>query len=449
MSLRELLLDHGGAGLWVVAVGAMANVSCALLGCYLVLRRLSLLGDAISHAVLPGIVVAFLLSGKTAILPMFIGAVVVGLLTAFLTQTLHSFGKVPEDASMGVVFTSLFALGVLLIVRFASDIDLDPDCVLYGLLEFVAVDTFSLAGREVPRAAQSLSIALVATLLLISILWKELKIVAFDPVLATAMGFSAIGIHYTLMGMVAVVTVASFEAVGSILVIAMLIVPGAAAHLLTDRLAWMMVWAACIAALSSLVGYLAAAYWNTSVAGMMAVVAGVQFSLAVFLAPRHGLIGKALRSLQLSLRVVSEDIVALLYRLEELPSHVIGQTASQGVGQAGGWNACVQAAGGGPIGWLAVQRLWRRGEVRWFSPGELRLTDRGRKRAQSIVRSHRLWEAYLGEHFDLPLDHLHASAERIEHFIGPELQERLAEELQAPLRDPHGREIPSPPLQDT
>ena len=417
--------------LWTIVVGITCNVACAILGCYLVLRRISLLGDAISHAVLPGIAVAFLLAGR-APLPLFLGAMAMGLLTTFLTQALSGMGKVPEDASMGVVFTSLFAIGVILITNLASRIDLDPGCVLYGLIEYVPLDTIDVLGWEVPRAMQALSLALATTVLLVVLFWKEFKIVAFDPQLAGTMGINAMLFHYLLMSMVAGVTVASFEAVGSILVIAMLIVPAAAAHLLTDRLGWMMVWAVTIGTLSAVLGYAGDRYWQTGVAPMMAVMAGAMFGLAVLFAPRHGIVSKSLHNLSLATRIMREDIVALLYRREEAgaadPTLTIGQA--------------LQAAGSSYWRWLAIPELWRLGQVSFESGWRLQLTGQGRLAAQSLVRSHRLWETYLDENFQLPLDHLHAAAERVEHFIGPDLQQQLAAEVRTADRDPHGKAIP-------
>ena len=419
------------AAAWTILVGSLCNATCGLLGCYLVLRRLSLLGDAISHAVLPGIVIGFLLSGSLGFLPVFLGAMAVGVLTAFLTQTLKSFGNVPEDAGMGVVFTSLFALGVLLLTNFARQVDLDPGCVLYGLIEFVPLDTVPILGWEVPRALGPLGVSLIATGSFVGLFWKELKIASFDPQLATSMGINAMVVHYLLMGMVAGVTVAAFESVGSILVIAMLIVPGATAHLLTDRLGLMMFWAVVVGIVAAVFGYLGAVVWNTSVAGMMAVVVGGEFALAVIAAPRHGLLAKALRNLSLSLRIVGEDILARLYRLEEAAGGRVSTTSEE-----------VRVFAGRSTRWLATALLRGRGDVVRAAFGRLELTDSGRERARSLVRAHRLWEAYLGEHFDLPLDHLHEPAERVEHFLDPTLQAKLEAELRNPNRDPHGRVIP-------
>lgn len=432
------LVDWSQAA-WTIAAAALSGSACAILGCYLVLRRMSLLGDAISHAILPGIAAAFWLGGTTSALPMFLGAVAVGLLTAVLTETLRGAAGVAEDAAMGVVFTSLFALGVVMIARLsAGRVDLDPDCVLYGRIEFVLNNSTAWRGYEIPDAMLPLSATLAVTLLFVALCWKELKIASFDPALATAMGLSAGVVHYLLMGMVAVASVAAFDSIGSVIVVAMLIVPGAAAHLLADRLGPMLAWAAAIACVSAVLGYFSALYFNTVVAGMMAVVLGLEFALAALLAPRHGLVSRAWRRLNLSLRIVSEDVIAALYRAEE--SSAASGSPAQEVGIERG--ACARLAGGGLTGRLALRKLLLRGDVVEGQHRLLRLTEQGRHAAQSLVRSHRLWEAYLGEHFDLPLDHLHEPAERVEHYIGPKLQERLASELARPGVDPHGKEIP-------
>jgi len=416
---------------WIMATGALCNVSCGLLGCYLVLRRMSLLGDAISHAVLPGLAAAFLLFHTRASVPMLLGAMAVGVLTAFLTSTLHRWGKVPEDASMGVVFTSLFAIGVILITRFASDVDLDPGCVLYGLIEFVPLDLVRVAGINIPRSTLFLGLVLLCNVVLITLFYKELKIVSFDPYLATTMGISATAVHYGLMAATAATTVASFEAAGSILVVAMLIAPGATAHLLTDRLSRMLVISAVVAGLAAVFGHLLAIYYDTSVAGMMSVVVGVEFVLAVFLAPRHGYVSKLLHRASLSLRIVREDVLGMLYRWQEAETHSALHRRD-----------VLAALGGGVLSSVAVRSLIRAGQVRAGRGDTLSLTEGGLGAARGLVRSHRLWESYLAKHLDLPLDHLHAPAERMEHFITPRIEAQLTEEIQSPS-DPHGRRIPA------
>lgn len=284
---------------WTIIVGILCAASCALLGCFLVLRRMSMMGDAISHAVLPGLAAAFIISGSRASLTMFIGAAIVGVLTAVFTEWLRQLGKVEENAAMGVVFTTLFALGLIMIVRAADMVDLDAECVLYGAIELTPHDRVAVMGWLVPRAAVVLSIILLLNTCFILLFYKELKISSFDPALSTALGIPAKAMHYLLMTLVAVTTVAAFESVGSILVVAMLIVPGAAAYLLTDRLGWMLLLSVGIAACAATMGHAGAivvprafGYGSTQTAGMMAVICGLFFLLAALFGPRHGIISK-------------------------------------------------------------------------------------------------------------------------------------------------------------
>jgi len=407
---------------WIALVGIVCNVSCAILGCFLLLRRMSMLGDAIAHGVLPGIAVGVLLSGHVTGWGLIVGAMAFGLLTAFLTQVIATQAGVAEDASMGIVFTSLFALGVIMVSVSSAHID---DCIFYGSIQQAGLDTFLVLGWRIPQMLPAMLISLALTVGFVLLFWKELKIVSFDPALATAMGLNATLIHYLLMTAVSAVTVTSFSAIGSILVIAMLIVPAACGHLLSDRLVGMMGWAIAVAIVSAVLGTFLTPGWG-NVPGMMVLVAGGQLVLAVLFAPRHGVLAKAFRNVQLSVRIVAEDILANLYRREENP-----QAAN---------NPPVGTLMRGFTGWLALASLQRSGEVE--NGSALQLTTAGRQRAESLVRAHRLWEAFLDKNFDLPLDHLHESAKRMEHFIGPDLQKELAADLEEPGVDPHGRAIP-------
>ena len=297
---------------WIVVTGMLCAMSCAVLGNFLVLRHMSMMGDAISHAVLPGLAMAFLFTGDRASFSMFVGAAVVGALTAVFTQWVSHFGNVDRGASMGIVFTTLFAMGLLLIVQAADRVDLDPGCVLYGAIELTPLDVlFEWRIGEliigVPRAALVLALVLLLNLGFVLLFFKELRLSSFDPQLATTLGFSARTMHYLLMTMVAITTVASFESVGSIIVIAMLVVPPATAHLLTDRLGVMIGLSMVIAAGTAVLGHVAAltlpamlGFSDTSTSGMMAVVAGFVFGLAVLFAPRYGVVARRLRQQKLS-----------------------------------------------------------------------------------------------------------------------------------------------------
>jgi manganese/zinc/iron transport system permease protein len=331
---------------------------------------------------------------------------------------------------MGVVFTSLFALGVVLVSRYTTGVHFDVACVYEGALQFVALDTVDIAGRSVPRTLLTIGPVVLLNGALICLLWKELKLSAFDAGLATAMGFSATLLHYLLMAMVAVTTVASFEAVGSILVVAMLIVPAATAHLLCDRLGRMLLVACVFAVLASVVGFWAASTWNVNPAGAMTVVAGGFYGFVVLLSPRYGILSTLARNLQTSLRIVREDILSMLFRVEELGAEENLATADARA-----------AVGGGMLARWSVASLVRGGNV-VRQGGQLHLTDTGRHAARQLVRSHRLWEAYLVQHLGLPLDHVHEPAHRVEHFIDEKIQRELEQAVEDAATDPHAREIP-------
>jgi manganese/zinc/iron transport system permease protein len=420
---------------WIILAASLCAVACAVTGVYLVLRRLSMLGDAISHAILPGLAGAFLLSGSRSTAAMLLGAGAVGVLTALLSSGVRKLARVQEDAALGVVFTALFALGVILISWVARDIDLDPGCVLYGLLEFTPFDTVSFAGLHAPRAVVTLAVAVLVVSALTALFFKELRIVAFDPVLAASMGIPAAAIHLGMLSLTAGVTVVAFEAVGSILVVTMLIAPAATAHLLTDRLHRMYPIAAGLGVSAAVLGYLAALRLNTSVAGMISVVAGAQFALAAVLAPRHGVLSRAARNTALSLRITREDILGLLYRWHE-------RAAVDPAANPLRTPHVLQALHAPPLARLAIASLRRRRLIDQGPQGQLRLTDQGLDSARLIVRSHRLWELYLARHLGLPHDHLHAPSHRAEHFISPALADGLSRQLDA-TDDPHGRPIPS------
>lgn len=279
------------ASFWIILTGIFTASSCGLLGSFLVLRRMSMLGDAISHAVLPGIAIAFLLSESRHPVPMLLGAGSLGLITAFVTEFLHRTGRLQQDASIGVTFTWLFAIGVILISFYTGQVDLDQECVLYGEIAYVPWDTWIVSGTSWgPRAVWILGIVFLIDLLFVLLCYKELKITTFDPELANSIGISTRLFHYLLMACVSMTTVAAFESVGAILVVAMLIAPAATAYLLTDRLGIMLPLAMGLGAVAAIGGYLLAHWLDASIAGCMAVVAGFLFALTFFFSPSHGIL---------------------------------------------------------------------------------------------------------------------------------------------------------------
>lgn len=427
---------------WIVITGALSAAACALLGNYLVLRKLSMMGDAISHAVLPGLALAFLLTGSRDSLPMLVGATAIGVLTAFLVQALFRLSELEKGATMGVIFTTFFALGLILIRQAADHVDLDPGCVLYGAIELTPLDVYLIMGMEIPRAAVTNLGMLVVNLFFVGLFYKELKITSFDPALATTLGINASFLHYALMTLVAATTVAAFESVGSILVIAMLIVPAATAHLLTDRLGIMLLLSVLIAALSAFLGHLGAitvptwfGFTDTSTAGMMGVATGVIFLAVFLLSPRYGVVSRMLRQWQLSLKIIADDVLGFLYRYDELKGPQDPPVRLADVKKALKADRSL---------WPALWQLKRRGAIQQAN-GSLLPTKMGLTQGAKLVRSHRLWESYLCDALQLCASDVHLLAHDLEHFTDADLSDRLAEQSGDPVIDPHERQIPPLP----
>lgn len=422
--------------LFPLTAAVLAVVTCGLLGNFLVLRRQSLMGDAISHAVLPGLVIGFLLTTTLDFAVMFFGAAVAGVVTVVLIELVKKLGRVEPGAAMGVVFSVMFAVGVLLMEQAAArNVHLDADCVLYGQLETLAwfEAPATLAGlwswatiEAVPRQVWLLLIMAALAMLFVGLLFKELRIASFDPGLATTQGIHAGAMHYALMIFVAAATVASFEAVGSILVIAMLIAPAATARLLTDRLGSQVITSLMVAIICGAGGYMAAtsvpaAFGRSSVnaAGSMTVVAGILIVGAVVFSPSHGLVANAVRRRQLRRESAVDDLLATLYRFREAgqnatPLPQLTQRSNFDVGQAA--------------------RIATRRALVEPADGSLRLTGDGLERATALLRKHRLWEDYLVTDAGLQPDHVHPTAERLEHL--------KIEPARNATTDPHGKPIP-------
>ncbi len=301
-------------------IAAVTAAACALPGAFLVLRRVAMLSDAISHAILPGIALAFFVTEDLASPLLILAAAATGVLTVALIEGLRSTGRVKEDAAIGLVFPVLFAVGVVLIARFASGVHLDVDAVLLGELAFAPFNRFTVGGADLgPVALWVMGGVLVLNLLFLVVLYKELKLSTFDAGLAAALGFAPGALHYALMGLVSVTAVGAFDAVGSVLVVALMVAPPAAAYLLTDRLPVLLGLSAGIGAAAAVGGYWAARIIDTNIAGAMATVAGLAFALAFAFAPERGLVAQMLRHRQ-QRRFFAEKMLAVhLLHHEGLP----------------------------------------------------------------------------------------------------------------------------------
>lgn len=281
--------------LQIILVGALVGIASSAVGTFLILRGNSMLSDAISHSIVFGIVVVWLLTHQQSGPVQLIGAALTGLLTVFLTEALASTKRIKQDAAIGLVFPALFSIGVLLLNLYASDVHIDTHTVLLGEIGFVWLDTTELFGYQLPQALVSMGIMTLVNYGFIALFYKELKLATFDPALAKTLGFTPTLLFYILLMLTSSTAVAAFDAVGAVLFIAFAIVPPAAAYLLTDRLWMMFVIGSCISVISSISGYYLAAYWNVSIGGMMAVMTGVCLMLAFLGGPRYGVLSQWLR----------------------------------------------------------------------------------------------------------------------------------------------------------
>lgn len=262
---------------WILLTACLVSLCCVIPGCFLVLRKMSMLGDAISHAVLPGLVIAYLISGSKAGPILLTGAAVTGILVAVAIEFIHKKFRMPQDASIGITYTFLFAVGVILISRYAGQVDLDQECVLYGEIAYVPFDLYGEIPRQV-LISGALFVILLSTLLMG---YRGLKLTTFDPAYASSIGISVLFWHYLIMGMVSITTVISFESVGAVLVIALLVGPAATASLFATKLNQMILISGFIGVLTSIGGYTLATFLNASIAGCIAVVTGIAFLTGV------------------------------------------------------------------------------------------------------------------------------------------------------------------------
>lgn len=281
----------------ITLMGFFITAACGLVGNFLMLRKLSLVGDAISHSVLPGIAIAFLLWNSRGTIPMFAGALAAAVVTTLLIEVIHQRTRVKEDAAIGIVFSTLFAIGVLLITLYADKVDLDQDCVLYGEIAFVPLEPMiRLWGIPIgPEPMVRMGVVAVVVGALILAFYKELLVTSFDFGVAFALGINPRNAHYALMAALSIVVVSAFQSVGAILVIAMLILPGATARLVSDRLPRMLGLSILHAAASSVGGFHLATWLDCAMGGAMVMVGGLLFVLAWMLNPAEGLLTSMLR----------------------------------------------------------------------------------------------------------------------------------------------------------
>jgi len=355
----------------IMLTAVFAGAACSLVGVFLVLRRMAMMADAISHAILPGLVASYVLANGPNLAAGILGASAAGLLTVVLVEALQRSGRVKSDGAIGIVFPALFALGTLVISRWFANVHLDADAILFGEIAFAPFDRLIIGGQDIGSQPLIVLAALTAINLgLLLLFFKELKVATFDAGLAAALGFSPVVIHYGLMVAVSVTTVGGFAAVGAILVVALMIVPAATAYLLTDRLGWMIAIAVTVGAGSGIVGYQIAWALDVSISGMIAVVMGAAFALAATFSPSHGVVARMIQRNR-QREQFSADVLLL-----HLNHHPTGAESLAALTKELGWTAGRLAS--------AARRIERTQLVTTVGD-ELRLTPLGQEEARRLA----------------------------------------------------------------
>ncbi len=397
---------------------AMVGIMCGILGCFIVLRNMSLIGDALSHAILPGVVVGFMVAGYS-VLGFFTGSVIAGLLSAVLMTWIQRNVRTQEDAAIGIVFTSMFALGVMGIswVTRQEGVHLDLKDFLFG-------NILGIADQDVILTLM----VMIFTIVCVVAYYRYFFITTFESVVAETLGISVSTMHYFLMLLLSFAVVASLQSVGVILVVAMLITPASTAYLLTHKLKLMLVIAAAVGLLSTTLGLLLAIIFETTPGPAMTVTSTFFYLLAVFFSPQRGLLSRSVKRRKKRINILREDILKQALRLHEK-----GQLSLENL------HARLREEHG--IIKPQLKRLIRKGLIKQ-NRNQLELTDEGIRIGYNLIRAHRLWETFLVQEFGLSEDQIHEDAEKYEHILPEALVDEVALHLGNPRHDPHGSPIP-------
>jgi ABC-type Mn2+/Zn2+ transport system permease subunit/Mn-dependent DtxR family transcriptional regulator len=402
-----------------LAASVVVGVVCGVLGAFIILRGMALIGDALSHAVLPGVVVGFAFAGQQLHL-LFVGAVVAGVLCTLNIGFVQRNTRLKPDTATGVVFTAYFALGILIVSQLKR-VHVDLQGYLFG--DVLGVSTSDLW-----------FICVVGPLVLaaIALFFKQLMLISFDPTMASSIGINVGRYHYFLMLLLTMTVVTSLQAVGLVLVVAMLIVPGATAYLVTHRLSQMLVLAAIFGAASAVLGLFLSYHLNFASGAAMVLVAFVWFNLVLLFSPVDGLAVRLVRRWRASHQTRLEDFLKAFLSIQVGSPPITDEKVRARVHTTHG---------------LLQDTLKHFRQKKWIQdarPRGYELTPAGTRKALEIVRAHRLWETFLSEKLGLSWDKLDVEAERVEHLLTPQMLEQLDESLAHPRVDPHGAPIPTP-----
>jgi manganese/zinc/iron transport system permease protein len=413
---------------YALAGSMLLGVCCGLMGAFLVVRKLALMGDALSHAVLPGVALGFLWNMTKDPLAIFIGATVAGLLGAGTVQLIRNTTRHKEDAALGFVLASFFGVGICLFTMIQNI----PGGNKSGLDKFMFGQAAALGHGDVMLLAAVTLLSVGAVV----ILFKEYTLTSFDAGFARSLGLPVQIFHYSLMLLLAFAIVSSLQAVGVVLVSAMLVIPAAAAFLLTDRFGLMLALSAFFGLSSGAIGsFFSFVGRNLPTGPFMVLAAAAVFATALFLAPRHGILSRLWRQHSRSARIQRENTLKAIYhvleddgfRRETVGISELAERRRETLEDVQRQLSAVQ----------------RSGLVTTFGDA-VSFTPQGKQRACEIVRNHRLWELYLTNAAQIAADHVHEDAEIIEHVLGEETVLKLEKRLNYARRDPHGKLIPGP-----
>ncbi len=417
---------------YAVAGAALLGVSCGILGSFLVVRRLALVGDTLSHAVLPGVAAGFLWSQTKDPLAIFVGAAAAGLLGTLTVGWIQRTTRLKEDTALGIVLAGFYAVGVCLVTM----IQRLPTGNKSGIDHFLFGQAAAISAGDLRLMAA----VCIAVLLIVSFFYKELLVTSFDPGFARATGLPVRLIHDALMLLLAFAVVSALQAVGVVMVSAMLITPAAGAYLLTDRFHRMLLLSACLGVATGVAGCFLSFLGNNLPTGPLIVLAASgAFGIIFLFAPRHGLVVRWWRQRQRAQRIERENTLKSLFHILE------GRQTGEGpvsLGQLAEQRGETLADANRRARHLTRHGFATRDRI---DGGHVSLTPRGLRRAAELVRNHRLWELYLTRTAEYRPDHVHEDAEKIEHVLEPRIVRELERRLDGAATDPHGRRIPVPP----
>jgi len=407
----------------------LLGISCGLLGSFIVVRKMALVGDTLSHAVLPGVAFGFLWNMSKDPAAIFVGATIAGLLGTILVGLIKQTTRLKEDTALGMVLAGFFAVGVCLLTR----IQQLPTGNKSGIDKFL----FGQASAIGPDDIKLMSVVTGVVVLVVLLGYKEFLVTSFDPVYARSAGFPTQLIHHGLMLLLAFSVVVALQAVGVVLVSAMLITPAAAAYLLTDRMHRMLMLAALFGMAAGAMGAFLSFLGNNLPTGpFMVLGATAVFGLAFLFGPRHGVVARWWRQRSRSARIQRENTLKSIYHTLEARDFVGDGVSLRELAERR--HETIEEAR------QQSDQLRRNEFVTLHEDGNLvLLTPGGWERAAAIVRNHRLWELYLTNAAQIPADHVHDDAEKIEHVLGEEVVRELERRLAYATTDPHGRRIPS------